>query len=93
MKYVCDDCGFVTEEEELRTRLAREEDGVPRGERVSVCPHCGSIALFEYKGKCEDCWFCNWDAVKEMFKCGNEKSNWYGEELNTDNSCPEWEEV
>ena len=54
MIYYCEECRSFTEEDDLGSRMAREEDGVPRGTRVATCPECGSAELVEAT-RCKRC--------------------------------------
>lgn len=57
MKYFCDDCKEVFDEEDIRLRRAWGTDSLGDYEEWDEerCPHCGSREIYEDAVKCECC--------------------------------------
>jgi predicted Zn-ribbon and HTH transcriptional regulator len=56
MKYICNDCGRIIDEDELiEVEINTTEFwGFPCSEYASGCPHCKSDAIKEYEEREED---------------------------------------
>lgn len=55
MKYYCNYCDAILDEEDLHHRFAEEEDCVPRGTKVATCPYCNEADGLEEADECEIC--------------------------------------
>lgn len=54
MKYYCNDCNEFFSDEDAASRPTELEDSRPQGERVMLCPYCGSED-YDEAAYCERC--------------------------------------
>ena len=56
MKYICDDCGSIFDEDDvgLREEPTEYDNGVNGAWYTRVCPECGSEEIYEYNKESEE---------------------------------------
>lgn len=72
-------------------------EGCNRGFSKAECDACAERRLeMECRAegqRCETCVSYEWDAVDEVFRCRNSKSEWLNEEVYDDGWCDKWVET